>query len=204
VTQRGSRRQQTFFGPDDYNTYLSLLREWAPRLGLEVWCYCLMPNHVHLIAVPKRPRALGASLAQVHQRYAYGINKREGWTGHLWQERFASTPMDERHTVAAVRYVLLNPVRAGLVRDVEEWPYSSLRAHLGLKDDGIIHRRALTGLVPGWRALLSDEGTDLQEPIRRQTRSGRPLGDQKFIARLEAATGRNLKQRGRGRPAGKK
>ncbi|MDD5168160.1 MAG: transposase [Syntrophales bacterium] len=115
VTQRGNRRQETFFADDDYAAYLELLSEWTRKHDVEIWAYCLMPNHVHLIAVPDSEEALARAIGEAHRRYTRRINFREGWRGHLWQERFASFPMEESYLLAAARYVEMNPVASGLV-----------------------------------------------------------------------------------------
>src|ERR1051325_8431586 len=108
VTQRGNRRQRTFFGDRDYALYLKLLRFWCARAGTSVWAWCLMPNHVHLVLVPAAADGLATALAPVHRRYTWAINQREGWRGFLWQSRFASAPMDEAHLHVCLRYVKLN------------------------------------------------------------------------------------------------
>ncbi len=97
ITQRGNRRQQTFFEEQDYHVYLDLMAEWCARFGVEIWGYCLMPNHVHLIAVPKVAEGLRLAIGEAHRRFTRYINFRMKWRGHLWQERFASFPMDEAH-----------------------------------------------------------------------------------------------------------
>jgi len=97
VTQRGNRLQQTFFEPEDYQAYLALMAEWCGKLHVQIRAYCLMPNHVHLIAVPETEEGLARAIGEAHRRYTRRINFREGWRGHLWQERFASFPMDERY-----------------------------------------------------------------------------------------------------------
>ena len=112
VTQRGNRRQQVFFGEADYAAYRALLAEGCREAGVSVWAYCLMPNHVHLILLPPEAGALRAALSEVHRGYTRLVNFREGWRGYLWQGRFASFPMDERHLLTCARYVELNPVRA--------------------------------------------------------------------------------------------
>jgi putative transposase len=174
VTQRGNRRQPTFFCEADYALYLSLLRHWCGKNGTAVWAWCLMPNHVHLILVPAQADGLRAALAPVHTRYTWEINQREGWRGHLWQGRFASVPMDEPHVHACLRYVELNPVRAGLAARPEDWRWSSARAHLGIGADG------LTALAPGrervddWRSFLdAGLGDEDHKAIRAAERSGR-------------------------------
>ena len=85
VTQRGNRRQPVFFCDGDYHTYLHLLKAQNLRWGLQVWAYCLMPNHVHLIVVPDSEQSLARGLGETHQRYTRYINFREGWRGYLWQ-----------------------------------------------------------------------------------------------------------------------
>ena len=100
VTQRGNRRQRVFFDDTDFAAYRALLAEGCASAGVEVWAYCLMPNHVHLILVPGEAGALRAALAEAHRRYSRRINFREGWRGYLWQGRFASAPMDEDHLLA--------------------------------------------------------------------------------------------------------
>src|SRR5947208_7121938 len=154
VTQRGNRRQQVFFGDDDYATYRGLLAEGCRAAGVAVWAYCLMPNHVHLILVPSDPDGLRAALGETHRRYTRHVNLREGWRGYLWQGRFASFPMDEARLLAGARYVELNPVRARLVRRARDWRWSSARAHLTGRDDGLAVARPLLALAPDWAALL--------------------------------------------------
>src|SRR4030065_1065208 len=138
VTQRGNRRQQTFFNDEDYQAYLELLGEWCGQCGVEVWAYCLMPNHVHLIVVPDSEDGLHRALGEAHRRYTRRINLREGWRGHLWQGRFASFAMDQRHLLRAARYVELNPVRAKLCRAAWRWRWSSAAAHVAGRDDGLV------------------------------------------------------------------
>ena len=106
----------TFFGDDDYALYRDLLAEHCRAAGVDVWAWCLMPNHVHLILVPSDPDGLRRALARVHRRYAGAIQARRKRTGHFWQGRFGAVAMDEEHLAAALRYVSLNPVRARLVR----------------------------------------------------------------------------------------
>ena len=193
VTQRGNRRQKTFFSDDDYRAYLSLMAEWCGRHGAHVWAYCLMPNQVHLIVVPEAADGLRRAIGEAHRRYTRLINFREGWRGHLWQERFASFPMDETYLLAAARCVELNPVRAGLAKTPQDWPWSSARAHLGGHDDDLAKVAPLLERIGDWRVFLdgglaADEG----EAMRRHEHTGRPLGSEGFVAGLEAALDRVL------------
>jgi len=128
VTQRGARRQRVFFRQSDWGAYLDLLVKLSEAANTRILAYCLMPNHVHHALVPHDPGGLRRTLAETHRRYALMINRRNGWQGHLWQERFHSVPMDEAHLIATVRYIEYNPVRAGLCDRPEHWPWSSARA----------------------------------------------------------------------------
>ena len=121
VTERGNRRERTFFEDGDYALYLDLLADGAQRAGVAIWSYCLMPNHVHIVAVPSDEDGLRRAFRYVHRHYTGYINARLRVTGHLWQGRFSSVAMDEAHFVTALRYVALNPVRARLVARAEDW-----------------------------------------------------------------------------------
>ncbi len=193
VTQRGNRRLETFFCDEDYAAYRGLVARFCRQASVAVWAYCLMPNHVHLILVPADEAGLRRALGEAHRRYTREINLRQGWRGHLWQERFHSFPMDEGHLLAAARYVELNPVRAGLVRLAEDWPWSSARAHLAGRDDLLVDVAPLLAPAPDWRAFLAEAGAaDELETLRRHGRTGRPLGTPAFVERLEAQLDRIL------------
>jgi len=201
ITQRGNRRQETFFFEADYEEYLTLMAEWCIRCRVQIWSYCLMPNHVHLIAVPESEDGLRRGIGEAHRRYTRYVNARQGWTGHLWQGRFASFPMDERYLLATARYIALNPVRAGLCERPEEYRWSSTRAFLAGEDDILVKVGPLTALVGNWREFLAAGMDDDEiEAIRRHERTGRPLGSDAFLSRVEAQTGRSLKKRKPGRP----
>ena len=154
VTQRGNRRQETFFDDSDYALYLDLLTRHACALGVACWAWCLVPNHVHLVLVPAGPEALAALMQRVHQAYTLAVNAREGWTGCLWQGRFASYAMDEGHALAAVRYVELNPVTARLVRRAQDWVWPSAAAHLDGRLDPLLTRPAFLDRIPDWAEYL--------------------------------------------------
>ena len=201
VTQRGNRRQRTFFADSDYRLYKRYLAEACEETGTAVWAWCLMPNHVHLILVPTASEGLAATVGPAHLRYTRAINAREGWTGHLWQGRFASFVMDERHLTACARYVELNPVRAGLVERAEDWIWSSARAHLSGRPDGLTDPAPLLDRWPNWRAMLDTSLADADlGAIRARERSGHPLCEPNFLESLAAATGRRLAAAPRGRP----
>ena len=200
VTQRGNRRQQTFFNDEDYQAYLELMVEWCSRFEVEIWAYCLMPNHVHLIVVPKTTTALGDAIGEAHRRYSRRINFREGWRGHLWQGRFASFPMDDAYLLAAARYVELNPVRARLCRTPEAYPWSSAGAHLQCRDDQLVRTMPLLERIPDWREfLIGGLADNMADSIRKHERTGRPLGDERFLEQLEGLLKRRLKPKKPGR-----
>ena len=202
ITQRGARRQRTFFEESDYAAYLELIRDFKDEAGVEIWAYCLMPNHVHFVAVPERADGLASLFGKTHARYSKLINQANEWRGHLWQQRFYSVVMDEPHVLAAVRYVELNPVRGGLSRCAEEWPWSSARGHLGTASDPLLDCEPMQRRIPNWRRYLSEEvDPELVDKIRKKTLSGQPAGDAGFVEQLERLTGRDLRRRRVGRPS---
>jgi putative transposase len=199
VTQRGNRRQQTFFEDGDYALYRDLLADAAQRSGAEVWGYCLMPNHVHLIVVPADEHGLRRTFADAHRRYTAFINARHRWTGHLWQGRYGAVAMYEAHLVHAARYVALNPVRARLCERAEQWPWSSASAHLAGKDDGLAIVAPLLERVGDFAAFLGgQEDQQATRALRMAETTGRPVGDAAWIEQLERRTGRQLAPRKRG------
>lgn len=206
ITQRGNRRQKTFFCEDDYTYYLELMSEYTRQAETDIWAYCLMPNHVHLVMVPRQEDGLRSAIGECHRRYTRHINFREGWRGHLWQERFHSFVMDETYLLATVRYVERNPVSAGLCKHPGQWRWSSARAHLIGSDDLLVNVRPILDRVDNWETYLSDtkEISVKNEIIRRYTQTGRPLGSDEFIKQLEALTGKSLAPGKPGRKANRR
>ena len=203
VTQRGNRREPIFFEAGDQEVYRDLLAEQVRRRGVEVWAWCLMPNHVHLILVPCDETGLGLAVGETHRRYTNFVNARGRWTGHLFQSRFASVVMDEAHLLAAARYVPMNPVRARLAARAEDWPWSSARAHITGLDDGLVTVGPLKERIGDFGAFLSEgEASAASAALRAAETTGRPLGNAAFIEGLERILGRRL-ARGRPGPAPK-
>ena len=202
VTQRGNRRQPTFFGEGDYRLYLELAAEAFAAAGVEVWTYCLMPNHVHLIAAPAAAPALAAAVGATHLAYTRQINARERWSGYLWQGRFASFPMDEDYLLTCARYVGLNPVRGGLVARAADWPWSSVGAHVAGRPDPLVTCEPLAERLGARLGSFFDLDVEAeaQRKLRRAAVTGRPLGAAAWVKALEAATGRSLADPPRGRP----
>jgi putative transposase len=195
VTQRGNRRQQTFFNDQDYQSYLELMSQWCMKYQVQTWAYCLMPNHIHLIVVPETKAGLTLAIGEAHRRYTRRINFREGWRGHLWQGRFSSFIMEEGYLLACTRYVELNPVRAGLVKKPEDWRWSSAGPHMKGKDDILVKTKPLLEVVnTPWSNFLA---VDVQPPeielFRKHERTGRLLGSDCFIEKMELLLDRKLK-----------
>ena len=167
VTQRGNRRQQTFFDCQDYQFYLRNLSELATSTETHVTAYCLMPNHVHLVLTPNSRESLVAMVSDLHQRYTRYINFKKDWRGHLWQGRFFSVALSPEHFDQCIRYVELNPIRANLVDASQkyEWVSDNLR-------------------IEGHPRILDDFSI-----LREMTRTGRPRGDKAFLTEVRNLSG---------------
>lgn len=191
ITQRGNRRMDTFFSEADFREYLCLMAEWCNRCKVQVWSYCLMSNHVHLIVVPETEDGLRRAIGEAHRRYTRHINFQKGWKGHLWQGRFGSFPMDEQYLIATARYIELNPVKAGIVKKPEDYKWCSAQAHLQGEDDILVKVEPLLSIIPDWRQFLaSDLSEEEYETLRRHERTGRPLGNTDFVEKVEKLTAR--------------
>ncbi|MCB1058098.1 MAG: transposase [Acidobacteria bacterium] len=201
VTQRGNRRQQTFFYESDFELYKQHMAEWCSRHGVKVLTYCLMPNHTHLVLVPSTADGLARAVGEAHRHYTSAIHERYSWRGYFWQGRFGSFPMDEEYLLRATRYILLNPVRAGFVSSPFDWPHSSARAHRNRQPDPLIDPRPLDERVESWDDYLATGVPAKEEAsFRKHQRTGRPLGSQPFVRQLEKRLGRRLRPRRPGRP----
>jgi len=171
------------------------MTQWCSRWAVEIWAYCLMPNHVHLIAVPESGDGLRSAIGEAHRRYTRRINFREGWRGHLWQGRFASYAMEERYLLAADRYIEMNPVRAALIDRPGEYPWSSAAAHTLGRDDRLVKVSPLLELVDDWGRFISGQIAERDVSLlRKHERTGRPLGAESFIDGLERALNRRLRK----------
>lgn len=201
VTQRGNHRQRVFLEEGDYALYRDLLAEHCAANGVAVWSYCLMPNHVHLILAPNDSSGLSRAIGEAHRRDSGTINARLRVTGHLFQGRFGSVAMDESHLLAAFRYVAMNPVKANLVKQPADWPWSSANAHLTGRDDVLVDVRPLLERVNDVAQFLSaDADPVLEQALRKGQSIGRPLMDDARLAILEKQLQRRLRPAPRGRP----
>jgi len=154
VTQRGNRRLRVFFSRGDFLAYRELTARWCYVYGIEIWSYCLMPNHVHLLAVPRSGDGLARAFGQVHRRYTRMVNARHGWKGHLWQGRFSSWVVDGDALLATARYIERNPVRAGLVSAPEDYEWSSARAHVIGDFDVLARGGPFQDMGSDWKRFL--------------------------------------------------
>ena len=190
-----------FFQDNDRKEYLHLLKEQARRFGVHFLAYCLMTNHVHLIAIPYKPDGLARAVGEAHRRYTRMINLREGVRGFLFQGRFSSCPVDTgEYLFAAVRYVERHPVRAKIVSQPWEYPWSSAAFHAGLADyDPLVMKSPLLSEIHDWKNFLSTE-SDLSLRLQEKSRTGRPFGPESFFAVVEKITGRDARPGLPGRP----
>ena len=212
IVQRGNNRGACFFAPGDYRLYLLHLRQLAEALDCAVHAYCLMTNHVHLLVTPASPEACQALMRNLGQRYVQYINRKYGRTGTLWEGRYRSClAQSARYVLACYRYIELNPVRAAIVVDPADYPWSSyhsnaeenaaawLRPHpefIALDDDPL-RRRTM------YRALIQD-GVEhvLLNDIRQATCGGYALGSETFKSELTVASGRRVSRGRAGRKSG--
>jgi putative transposase len=193
VTQRGNGRQQVFFSEADCALYLRLLRESSAATQVSCLAYCLMPNHVHLLLVPASTDGLRRCLAAVHRAYARCLNARRDVTGHFWQGRYGSVPLDDAHLYEALRYVLLNPVRARLADSASAWRWSSARAYLAGSEDGLTSPWPMRQRIPDMPAYLgAAPDTARLQRLRAGETIGRPAVSTDIMLQLEAYTGRQL------------
>ncbi|TFG91371.1 MAG: transposase [Syntrophobacterales bacterium] len=206
ITQRGNYRQTVFKEAEEYARYLELLTQYSRRHELEIWAYCLMPNHVHIVGVPRAEDSLSSVFRTVHMLYSTYCNRKADAVGHLWQGRYYSCALDERHVYAAVRYVELNPVRAELVANAQDYPWSSAKSHAsGIADRVLSGRCFLEETIPNWKEYLFEpRDTEAQTSLIKSTRTGRPCGENDFVTQLENLLGRRFATLPSGRPhAGK-
>ncbi|MDP8222190.1 MAG: transposase [Candidatus Lernaella stagnicola] len=193
VTHRGNRGEKIFRSDKDRQKYLALLKKYVEQYEVAVLSYCLMPNHVHLVLVPTIITGLAGVLHDTHGVYATYFNETHETTGHLWQGRYYSTPMDERHMWAAIRYVERNSVRAGMACHAADYRWSSAPAHCGKTADPLIKPSPLLDdRSLDWPWFLSGEEDPYEKKVRTDTMAGMPCGSPFFVAFLEILLGRKF------------
>ena len=196
LTQRGLDRKQVFIDDADHQVYLDLVRCNAKQFGTELLGYCLMPNHVHWVVAPKEEDSLSRTFGEAHGRYAAYANAKAVRSGHFWQNRFFSCPLDQPHLWAALRYVERNPVRALIVDQARGFRWSRAGAHAG----AISHPNWLntepmqSNFTPEeWEVYLKSESiAEAELELRRNTHTGRPAGSPEFVEWVESRLGRKL------------
>lgn len=197
LTQRGNRKAQVFFDDEDFECFLHLLRKYSRRHELELWSYCLMANHFHIVGQPHTRLGLSRCFHDLDGHYAQYFNFRYGLTGHLWQDRFFGCVLDASHLWNAVRYVENNPKEAGLVVLAEDYRWSSAAAHCGLRVDPVLTPNTgfpPPGLISDWSTWLQGGPTEAEiTQIRQATKRGLPCGSDSFIRQLEAMLGIRLR-----------
>ena len=209
ITQRGNNKQDVFFVDEDRIVFLQLLKQQAQRFGVRIDGYCLMTNHIHLIATPLRPNSLAKFMGRTNLLYAQYINRMHGRGGHLWQNRYFSCPLDPEYFLRALCYVEQNPVRAKVSRQLWTYRWSSAAAHTGSSDEfGLIDKACWREQSSGidWRQALGQrlDRREMDVSLGRCCRTGRPLGTDKFISKLEVRLGRRLRSSPVGRPRKKR
>jgi putative transposase len=202
VLQRGNYDQPVFEVEADYRRYLDWLKEYTGRYAVDIWAYCLMPNHVHFVCVPKAEDSLARAFNTLHMRYARYFNGKRAVRGHLWRARFMSCVLDDTSVREEVRFVETNPVRVGLVEQAEEYSWSSARAHvMGEMDPVLSDGCFLMTDISNWRKYLMDRGEEsIVRCVRKRMKTGRPAGSAEFVHKLEEILGRRLEALPRGRP----
>ena len=204
VAQRGNNRQEVFFVDDDRHVYLEWLKEECEKHGLSVEAYCLMTNHVHLVARPQKESSLAQAVGRTHWRYTQYVNRMHGRSGHLWQNRFYSCALDDEHLWNALLYVEQNPVRAKLVRKPWRYQWSSAQAHIGGADTmELLDLDKWHKFIPAddWKnELTSSDNEKAFENLKNNTLKGRPLGSDSFLSKIETTIGRRVRALPVGRP----
>lgn len=193
--QFGCGHGAVFESGEDYEAYLGFLHSCAHKHSLSIWAYCLMPDHVRLVAVPKTGDSLGAAIRDTHGSYAMHVNRQNATEGPVWRDRFSSCVLDDLLVWSAVRLVESLPVLSGMVKRAQEYPWSSAAPHCGLREDPVLAASfPPPGAIDDWAGWLAGarEEARLDARILLHTRTGHPCGTAGFISQLEAQTGRIL------------
>lgn len=210
VVQRGNNRQTIFHDAADYRAFLGWLRDAVREQGIALHAYALLPDHFHLLATPPDERAIGRALQSVGRRYVAYFNQRYARSGTLWEGRYRSTVLDpERYLIAAMRYLELSPVRAGLSAEPARYLWSSCAHHVGITQDLMVTDHPLYWALANMpfdrqalyrQALEEGPAAGECERIREATHKGWMLGDADFAGRHAATASRRPVIATRGRP----
>lgn len=210
LIQRGNNREPIFVGDDDYLFYLECLQEAAERHGCAIHAYVLMTNHVHLLATPETEHSLPKTLQSIGRRYVQYFNYTYERTGTLWEGRYKATLIDsERYLLTCMRYIELNPVRAGMVKHPGDYPWSSYQYNAWGDENPLVIPHSLYRRLDRntdarrsayrqlFRAQLAKADVDA---IREATNKAWVLGNDRFREKIETLSGRRASQQARGRP----
>jgi len=203
IVQRGNNREKVFIDDEDREKYIDLLKKYSRKRNARVLAYCLMTNHVHLLVKPKENESMYKMMQGVTLCYTQFANRKYNRTGRLWESRYHSCVVDkDSYLWSVARYIETNPVRAGMVKKAEDYAYSSAQAHVIGKEDNILNEEMIAETQrKEYRAFIREKGTEKdRDLIRYHTKTGKPLGDEAFMKRMEKRTGRDLALRPRGRP----
>jgi putative transposase len=204
VTHRGNNGQKIFRHDEDYEIYLNYLRHYAKIFGLRIIGFCLMPNHVHMIVIPQFEYSIAKAVGISHMKFSQHMNKKYNRSGHLWGGRYFSCPVDEKHLVASMRYIELNPVNASIVTKPWAYRWSSAAAHIGRKDifklPDIQYWYSIYSPDDWYQFLGESIDPAIIRAIKKHLKTGKPLGSDSFIRMIERETGRRMKRAKRGRP----
>jgi putative transposase len=203
VVQRGNNRENIFLSDEDRAVYLFLLKRYSDKWNAPVSCYCLMADHVHLLARPSREESLQKMMQGVTLCYAQHMNRKYRRTGSIWQSRYQTCVVDQAAYLWAVaRYIEQNPVRAAIVESPQDYVYSSARAHFGLVQDAVLGEDLFPEIQRNEYVEFIQSGVPAgqTEEIRQSTRTGRPFGTGKFVAEIERRLEKRLVALPIGRP----
>lgn len=207
---RGNNRQAVFHHDDDYRTFLASLRQTRARYPFDLYAYCLMPNHFHLVLAPHPGQSISRILQSLTVAHTWHFHRQGRSSGHVWQGRFKSPVIaEDEHLLTVLRYVEANPRRANLVDDLALWRWSSFGHHAGLHVDDLV------SVAPTWERLGADDAQRhkywrrwLHQPltakelaaVRHSITTGRPFGSAAWATRTAQQLGLRLSTRPRGRP----
>jgi putative transposase len=206
ITHRGNRRQGIFCSDKDRKRYLYWLAKYSSEYKLDILAYCLMPNHIHIIGIPRTLDSIAQVMHIVNTRHTQSVNTEQGWSGHLFQGRYYSTPLDETHLWYGIRYVEQNPVRAGLCCHPVDYRWSSATYHCGIRKSAVVaSETGFETALEGWFDILSEiPEAEIIDTIRHRTQTGIPCGNDEFLEKISIITGQDLQDRPRGRPRERK
>jgi len=206
ITQRGNNKETVFFDEEDRKFYLKILKKYSDQWNFDVWAYCLMPNHIHILAVPRKEESFARGIGATNLVYTQYFNHRYKRSGRLWQNRFFSAIIEKESFLWSVaRYIERNPVRANIVKRAEDYVWSSARAHVLKVRDAILSSEGWLGEseLNAYREFLSSEDKNIEDSIRKATSTGRPLGSKELIKDLGGILNRNIFPKKAGRPRSK-